>query len=72
MAFESGVVPQDWRSAVIVSLYKSKKERTEYRNYKGIILVRAFGKINAGILADRVREVTESMSKGVSERGRGV
>ena len=24
MPFESGVVPEDWRSAVIVSLYKGK------------------------------------------------
>ena len=27
MAFESGVVSEDWRSAVIVPLYKSKGER---------------------------------------------
>ena len=26
MAFETGVVPEDWRSAVIVPLYKSKEE----------------------------------------------
>ena len=29
MAFESGVVPEDWRFAVIVPLYKGKGERTE-------------------------------------------
>ena len=29
MAFESGVVPEDWRSVVIVPLYKGKGERTE-------------------------------------------
>ena len=28
MAFESGFVPDDWRSAVIVPLYKGKGERT--------------------------------------------
>ena len=28
MGFESGV-PEDWRSAVIVQLYKSKGKRTE-------------------------------------------
>ena len=27
MAFESGVVPEDWRSVVIVPLYKGKGER---------------------------------------------
>ena len=32
VAFESGL-PEDWRSAVIVSLYNGKGERTECRNY---------------------------------------
>ena len=27
IAFESGVVPKDWRSRVIVPLYKGKKEK---------------------------------------------
>ena len=29
MAFESGVVLEDWKSAMIVPLYKGKGERTE-------------------------------------------
>ena len=33
MAFESSVVPEDWRSAVIVPLYKAKGKRTECKNY---------------------------------------
>ena len=37
MAFESGVVPEDWRF-VIVPLYKDKGERIEYSNYRGISL----------------------------------
>ena len=32
MSFKSGVVPQDWRSAVIVPLYKGKGERVECKN----------------------------------------
>ena len=31
MAFLSGGVPKDWRSAVIFPLYKGKRERTECR-----------------------------------------
>ena len=34
MIFESGGVPEDWKSAVIVPLYKGKGERTECKNYK--------------------------------------
>ena len=32
MAFESGVVPDDWMFAVIVQLYKGKGKMTEYDN----------------------------------------
>ena len=32
MALESGVVPEDWRSAVIVPLYRVKGERSECKN----------------------------------------
>ena len=39
MAFESGVVSKDWRSAVIVPLYKGKRERIKCKNYRGISLL---------------------------------
>ena len=58
MAFESGFVPENWRSDVIIPLYKGKGERTECKNYRGISLLSFVGKIYAGILADRVRRVT--------------
>ena len=45
MTFESGVVPNDWRSAVIVSHYKSKGEMTECKDYRGIRLLSVAGKI---------------------------
>ena len=61
MAFESSVVPEDWRSAVIVPLYKDKGERTECKNYRGISLLSVVGKIYAGIIVDRVRRVTEGL-----------
>ena len=49
MAFESGVVSEDWRSTMIVPLYKGKGERTECKNYR---------KTYAGILIDRICRVT--------------
>ena len=58
MASESGVVPEDWRSAVIVPLYKGKEERTECKNYRDIRLLSMVKKIYAGILVDRFRRVT--------------
>ena len=42
----------DWRSALIVPLYKGKGERTECNNYGGNSLLNMVGKIYAGILVD--------------------
>ena len=60
MVFESGVLPEDWRSAVIVPLYKGKGERTECKNYRGISFS-VVGKIYAGILVDRVHRMAGGM-----------
>ena len=35
-----------------------ERERTECKNYRGISLLTVVGKINAGVLVDRVRRVT--------------
>ena len=52
MAFESGVMTEDWKSAMIVPLYKGKGERTKCKNYRGISLLSMVGKIYRGILVD--------------------
>ena len=39
MTIENGVVPDDWRSALIVPLYKGKGEGTECKSYRGISLL---------------------------------
>ena len=54
IAFESGVVREDWRSTLVVRLYKGKGERTVCINYRGISLLSVVGKIYLGFLVDRV------------------
>ena len=61
MTFESGVVPEDWRSAVIVPLYSCKGERTECKNYRDISLLSVMEKKYAGILVDRFHRLTEDL-----------
>ena len=61
MALVSGVVPEDWRSTVIITLYMGNGERTECSNYRGITLLSVVRKIYEGILVDRVHKVTESL-----------
>ena len=55
-------VPEDWRSAMIVSLYKDKGERTECKNYRGINLLSVVGKIYVWILVDRVCKVSKGLN----------
>ena len=52
MTFESSTVLEDWRSAVIVPLYKGKGERMEYRYYRYISLLSMVKKYFVGILAN--------------------
>ena len=51
--WEEGHVPQDWKDANIVTIYK-KGDRTECGNYRGISLLSAAGKIFARILLNRL------------------
>ena len=74
MAFESGVVPKDWRYTVIVPLYNGKGERSEGKNYRGISLLSVVGIIYAGVLVDRVPRVTGDLiddEQGGFRTGRG-
>ena len=61
MVFENGAVSEDWRSAVIPTLYKGKGERMKCSNNRGVSLLSVIEKIYAGILIDRVRKVTEGL-----------
>ena len=58
MAFENGAAPEDWRSAVIVPLYKDKRERTKCKNCKGLSLFIMVEKIFMVILMDIFHGVT--------------
>ena len=61
MAFESGVVPENWIYVVIILFFKGKGERTEYNNYRGMSLLSGAKKIYAEILVDRIHKVTEGL-----------
>ena len=62
MPFESGGVPEEGRTAVIVPLYNGKEERIECRSYRNISLLSEVGKIYARILVDRLRRVIEGFT----------
>ncbi len=58
-AWKRGEVPDDWKKAIIVPLYKGKGSRNECGSYRGISLLCVPGKVYGRILTERLMEVTE-------------
>ena len=56
--WRGGEVPQQWKDAIAMVLYK-KKDRTECGNYRGISLVAHAGKILLKIISRRLTEYCE-------------
>ena len=52
--WEKDTLPQDLRDAVTVSLYKSKAEKSDCSNYRGITLLSLAGKILTRVLLNRL------------------
>ena len=74
VCFMRGVVPLDWRSAVVVPLYKGKGDKYECSNFRGISLLSVVGKVYGRVLIERVQLGTEGMvgeEQGGFKRGRG-
>ena len=58
-AWLSGDTPEDWRTGVVVPLYK-KGDHKDCGNYRGITLLSLPGKVYAKILEKRCRPIVES------------
>ncbi len=58
-AWKEGEVPDDWKKAIIIPLYKGKGSRSECSSYRGISLLCVPGKVYGRILTERLMEVTE-------------
>ena len=58
LCLENGEVPQDWRDAIIVALYKGKGVRSECKNFRGISLLSIPGKVFGKMVIERVRKLT--------------
>ena len=58
MVWQTGVVPRDWRRAVVVPIHKRGSKKL-CKKYRGISLLSVPGKVFASILNHRVCTVTE-------------
>ena len=45
-------MPENWKSAMTVPMYKGKGERAECKNYRGIRLLSVVGKIYGALIDD--------------------
>ncbi len=74
IAWEESEVPEDWRRAIIVPLYKEKGSREECNNYKGISRLSVPGKIYGRILNEKTKITDKSMGdeQGDIRKGRDV
>ncbi len=73
-AWKKGEVPDDWKRAIIVPLYKDRGSRSECSSYRGISLLSVPGKVYGRILTERLMEVTEGKVSKEQEgfrKGRG-
>ena len=52
--WEQGLVPQDLRDAIMVSLYKNKGVKSDCSNYRGITLLSIAGKVLARLMLNRL------------------
>ena len=58
---ERGALPQDFKDALIVTVYKKKGDRNECGNHRGISLLVIAGKILAKIILSRIRDLSETV-----------
>ena len=57
----SGTVPQDFRHALIVTIYKRNSDRAECGNQRGISLLAIPGKVLAKIVLNRLKFISEEV-----------
>ena len=57
----SGTVPQDFRDALIVTVYKRKGDRVECENHRGISPLAIAGKVLAKIVLNRLKFISEEV-----------
>ena len=54
-AWNTGIIPTDWKRGLVVPLWKGKGDRKDCTNYRGVTLLSVPGKVFAQIIIDRVR-----------------
>ena len=59
MILETGQVPKEWLSGMIVPIYKNKGDKKDPGNYRGITLLSCSAKFFTAVLNERLRHFTD-------------
>ena len=57
-AWNTGIIPTDWKRGLVVPLWKGKGDRQDCNNYRAVTLLSVPGKVFAQIILDRVHHPT--------------
>ena len=55
-AWNTGVIPTDWKRGLVVPIWKGKGDVRECSNYRGVTLLSVPGKVFARVLLNRIRQ----------------
>ena len=55
-AWNTGIIPTDWKRGLVVPLWKGNGDRQDCSNYRGVTLLSVLGKVFAQIILDRIRQ----------------
>ena len=59
--WQEGRLPQDFKDAKVITLYKNKGDRSDCNNYRGISLLSVVGKVFARVLLKRLQVLADAV-----------
>ena len=57
---DTGEIPDDWLTGMIIPIYKNKGSKEDANNYRGITLLSCVGKLFTAILNQRLTEFCDN------------
>ena len=59
---ETGILPEEWQTGVIIPIYKNKGDKNDPNNYRGITLLSCSAKFFTAVLNERLHIFTETLN----------
>ena len=59
---EEGIVPESWLNGMILPIYKSKGDRNDPDNYRGITLLSCLGKLFTSVINERLNKYADKIA----------